>query len=483
LKTLRSRLLVSYTLVILICLAVVGAALWLLLLRLSLPDRQIYQELTVVSSVARYRPVMDELLREQPTQRVEQSLLRIADSQKVRIILTDVDGLVIADTGGALTGHNLLKESQLKERTPELVTGSFRPAGTLQRWLFVGRALSAPQSPQTRWFIVAKQAPRLPISHFFGENLLTPLVQAGLLGFVLAVLLAWLVSRSVARPVQQAAAAAQAVAGGNYDQQLPLSGPAEVRELALSFNQMARQVKASQQAQQDFVANVSHDLKTPLTSIRGFSQAILDGTAADREETQRAAGIIYDEAGRMRRMVDDLLLLARMDAGQVQMARRPVDLVQLLRGCITRLEPRAQQSGVALNLSLGELPPLTGDGDRLVQLFTNLLDNALEHTPAGGRVTISAEPAAGQIIVSVADTGPGIPAGQLSRIFERFYQVDKSRARSQTSGAGLGLAICKELAEAHSGRITAESVVGVGTKFSVYLPAADTAPTLAHRRR
>jgi signal transduction histidine kinase len=174
-----------------------------------------------------------------------------------------------------------------------------------------------------------------------------------------------------------------------------------------------------------------------------------------------------------------------MDAGELQLERRPVDLAQLLAGCVTRLQPRAQQAQVALTLHLPPegVSPLTGDGDRLVQLFTNLLDNALKHTPAGGRVTITAERAEGQVIVAVTDTGPGIPPDQISRIFERFYQVDKSRARTQAKGAGLGLAICKELAEAHGGRITAESVVGVGSKFSVILPTADAAPTLAHRRR
>jgi signal transduction histidine kinase len=274
------------------------------------------------------------------------------------------------------------------------------------------------------------------------------------------------------------------MAEGDYDQQLPLSGPAEVQELAASFNRMARQVKSGRQAQRDFVANVSHDLKTPLTSIQGFSQAILDGTAADPEAARRAAGIIHDEAGRMRRMADDLLLLARMDAGELQLDRQAVDLVPLLASCVTRLEPRAQDGGIALNLDTppSGLPPITGDGDRLVQLFTNLLDNALKHTPAGGRVTVTASASGDQVVVAVADTGPGIPADELARVFERFYQVDKSRARTQAPGVGLGLAICKELAEAHGGRIAAESVVGVGTKFSVTLPTADAAPTVARRR-
>jgi signal transduction histidine kinase len=480
-KSLRSRLLASYTLVIVVCLVVVAAATLLFLLRRSLPDRQVYLDLAAKSRVALFRPVRDELLRDQSPERLTRTLQRISDTQQERVILTEADGIVIADTHDSLTGHNLLKEARLSKRTADVIQGSFRPAATWQRWLFVGRAL--PPS-HDRWFIVARQVPRLPIFQIFGENMLSPLVQAGLLGLILSVLLAGLISRSVARPIQQTAAAARAIADGDYDQQLPLGGPTEVRELATSFNQMARQVKASHRAQRDFVANVSHDLKTPLTSIQGFSQAILDGTVADTAETQRAASIIHQEAGRMRRMVDDLLLLARMDAGELQLARQTVDLAQLLAGCITRMEARAHQGGVVLRLTTppAGIPPITGDGDRLVQLFTNLLDNALKHTPAGGQVTATTELANREVVISVADTGPGIPPEHLPRVFERFYQVDRSRARSQTSGVGLGLAICKELAEAHGGRISVESVVGVGTRFSVYLPLADSAPTVAHRR-
>jgi two-component system OmpR family sensor kinase len=484
LKSLRSRLLVSYTLVILLCLAVVGLAMGLLLARRSLPEQQIYRDLENKSRWVHLRPALSEFLLNQSPERLAQGLQRVADILNARALLVEEGGRVVADTGEGWVGRNLLAEANLNQQTPELIRGVFRPEGTLQRWLFVGRALPPQGASPARWIVLSQGAPRLAIFQLFGENLLGPLAQAGLLALVLSVLLAWLISRSVARPIQRTAAAARAMAEGDYDQQLPLSGPAEVQELAASFNRMARQVKSSRQAQRDFVANVSHDLKTPLTSIQGFSQAILDGTAADPEAARRAAGIIHDEAGRMRRMVDDLLLLARMDAGELQLDRQAVDLVPLLASCVTRLEPRAQDGGIALNLDTppSGLPPITGDGDRLVQLFTNLLDNALKHTPAGGRVTVTASASGDQVVVAVADTGPGIPADELARVFERFYQVDKSRARTQAPGVGLGLAICKELAEAHGGRIAAESVVGVGTKFSVTLPTADAAPTVARRR-
>jgi two-component system phosphate regulon sensor histidine kinase PhoR len=227
----------------------------------------------------------------------------------------------------------------------------------------------------------------------------------------------------------------------------------------------------------DFVANVSHELKTPLTSIRGFADAIVDGTARGQAEQGRAAGVIRDEALRMTRMVEQLLDLSRIESGQVAMARNPVQVEPLLRACVEQLSPVAQEKGVLLACDCPPVPPLPGDGDRLAQVVTNLLDNALQHTPAGGKVTATAQvvaessaPGAPRFVeVAVTDTGEGIPADELERVFERFYQVDKSRARTR-AGAGLGLAISRGIVEAHGGRIWAESVVGLGTRFVVRLP-------------
>jgi signal transduction histidine kinase len=262
---------------------------------------------------------------------------------------------------------------------------------------------------------------------------------------------------------------AGAIARGEIGARAPVSGPAEAQALARSFNSMADQVEAAQRSQRDFVANVSHELKTPLTSIQGFSQALLDGAAATPEATARAARVIHDEAERMRRMVDELLILARFDAGQVDMAHAPVELGPLLAACVERLSPQAQAAGIALELDAPDAPTITGDGDRLAQVFANLLDNAIAHTPAGGRVTLAAHQVGNTVEVTVTDTGEGIPAEALPRIFERFYRVDQSRQHSR--GAGLGLAIAREIVEAHGGTITVESVVGLGSRFTVRLPA------------
>ncbi|MGE5777223.1 MAG: sensor histidine kinase, partial [Chloroflexota bacterium] len=250
-------------------------------------------------------------------------------------------------------------------------------------------------------------------------------------------------------------------------------GPHEVQDLTRAFNSMVARVQRTQKSQRDFVANVSHELKTPLTSVQGFAQAILDDTANTPEARKQAAQIIYGEAGRMHRMALDLLDLARLEAGTADLKMSAVDMGVLLRGIVEKFAPQAAQAGVNLQLNIPESPPaLIGDGDRLAQVFTNLVDNALKFTPAGGQITLSAANAGAEMETSVTDTGKGIPPEALPHLFDRFYQVDRSRAGGEKHGAGLGLAIVQEILQAHGGRIIVRSEVGRGTTFVIRLPLA-----------
>jgi two-component system sensor histidine kinase ResE len=237
---------------------------------------------------------------------------------------------------------------------------------------------------------------------------------------------------------------------------------------------MSRQVKLSQQRLRDFVADVSHQLKSPLTSIRGFAQAILDGTAGDYDTRLRAAQVIEDEFKRMIRQVDGLLELSRMQSGQIQMAREPVDIKELLEHCRDIFAIRAEEKGVLLlKTDAVPLAPVIGDIDRLEQVFSNLLDNALKHSPLGGEVSITGrQTTAGAIEITVADSGLGIPSEQLPYVFERFYQVGEVR-----TGVGLGLAIAREIVLAHGGKIEAKSPPGQGAEFTVVLPTSTPNPS------
>jgi two-component system OmpR family sensor kinase len=474
--SLRTRLLASYLVVIAVFMCSIG--LVLLLLVTGVLRAVVFRQLDAVAEAS-----LAVVLRSQrtaadtPQERFRQGFERIAEARDVRMLLTNEKGVVLLDSVGPPARWNFLSEAT-HQPTPTGLRGLWiddqdRP------WLFVSRRL--PQGSvalRQGWLVFAVPEPNR--REWFSENLLRPLLLAGAVGLALSALLAWLISRSVARPLQQVADAAHAITRGDYEQTVPVSGPSEVRRLAQDFNHMAHQVRASRDAQRDFVANVSHELKTPLTSIQGYSQAILDGTADDPEIVQRSAGIIHDESERMGRLVTELLDLARIESGQVEMRHEPVNLQALLANIVERFQLRAADAGIELESQVADLPPLAGDGDRLAQVFTNLLDNALKHTPQGGKVMVTAKlltpsgvrrlkkawPQA--VEVAVSDSGQGIPAEDLSRVFERFYQVEKSRRH--TGSVGLGLAITREIIEAHGGSIRAESIVGLGTRFTVMLP-------------
>jgi len=469
-RSLNSRLLLSYVLVILVCLAVVGLGL-LVFVRTSSP---LWTREAVVRLEAAARATTQALRQAAPLESLPPERLRtlleqvaeVAGEQEVRILVLDTRGAVRFDSEKEWEREQLaLDEAARTTVVPGRIQGTFlAPTGKRgQRWIFVGQVMPRGQ-------IVLFVSPRLRIMSWFAENLLSPLLRAGAVALVLSVLLALLVSRSIAAPLRRVAAAVEAIARGETGTRAQISGPTEVRALARSFNTMADRVEAARQSQRDFVANVSHELKTPLTSIQGFSQALLDGTAATPESTARAARVIHEEAERMRRMVDELLTLARFDAGQMVMARDPVEIGPLLRGCVEKLTPQAQTAEVALELDVPEHLFVTGDTDRLAQVFANLLDNAITHTPPGGKVSVAAHRVDGErtVEVTVTDTGRGIPADEIPRIFERFYQVDKARRRGR--GAGLGLAITKEIVQAHGGSITAESMMGLGTRFTTRIP-------------
>jgi signal transduction histidine kinase len=348
------------------------------------------------------------------------------------------------------------------------VSGRFQDPDR-NRWLVYSPPI--PEFGQLRIFYVLQEP---TLFSFFRDSLFSPLLGAGAVTLVLGVLLAITIASSVARPLGKLADAAEAISHGDYDQQIVAEGPKEVQSVAASFNSMAGQVKAAQQAQREFVANVSHDLKTPITSIQGWSQSLVDGTASNEAEIGRAARIIHNETNRMARMVSQLLDLARIESGQMELTLEPVDLRQILTDVHHNLGVQAEERGVHLTLDLAPVPPIMGDHDRLMQVFSNLVDNGLAHTPNGGRVHLSVRPHGDRALeASVQDTGEGIAPEELSRIFERFYQVDKSRSRTRARrGSGLGLSIVRELVEAHGGRISARSEAGSGSLFVVRLPVS-----------
>ncbi len=225
-----------------------------------------------------------------------------------------------------------------------------------------------------------------------------------------------------------------------------------------------------ERVRQDFVANVSHEFRTPLTAIQGFAETLLNGALEDTEHRRRFVEIIRDHAARLARLTEDLLKLSRIEAGQLTLEFRPVSVFQLAESCLETARLKAGPKQIAILADITEdLPLVRGDANRLQEVLQNLLDNAVQYTPDGGSIALSAEAIENQVVITVADTGIGIPQAEQTRIFERFYRVDAARSR-EAGGTGLGLSIARHIVDAHGGRLWLESSVGEGSMFHFSIP-------------
>lgn len=290
------------------------------------------------------------------------------------------------------------------------------------------------------------------------EGLLIGAVVAG----VLAGLAAFLLARAFARPVRRVADATRALAAEQSPAAVPVEGARELASLARSFNEMAEQLAQARAAERQFLLSVSHELKTPLTAIRGYAEGLAEGAVPEDE----AAETIAREAARLERLVQDLLDLARMRRAEFSVRREPVDLGAVARECAARYEAQARDFGVTLEAAVAEPAGAVGDADRIVQVVSNLVENALRITPPTGTVRVLAS--RGEI--AVADDGPGLAPEEVPHAFERFFLYSRY-GRERAVGTGLGLAIVKELAEGMGGSVVVESEPHHRTVFTVRLPA------------
>jgi signal transduction histidine kinase len=466
--SLRSRLWLTYLLLSGVILAVVTLSLLIFLARNPRLAREAENNLKFAGNALQRESL--SIPAGAGAEAIQQAVERADETLGVRVAVLTLDGAVVADSRQA--SQPSIPELPLRLLPPGQGQGGSLAAREVveftdsqgQTWLYNVRL-----GPNRSVLLVATPRPTSPFLNVFTDEFFPPIMRAGLIALVLSILLGAWIARSISAPLQTMSAAAKQIAEGERGRVHP-EGPSEVRALAQSLNEMSEQVHSSRQSQRDFVANVSHELKTPITSIQGFAQAILDGTAKSGEALQQAARVIYDEAGRMHRLVIDLLELARLDAGGGSLKRESVDLRKLLAALARKFAPMAKAAGVNLRTDLADLPQLSADGDRLVQVFTNLTENAIKHTPQGGAVSITAARQDGAAQITVADTGPGIPPEEAARVFERFYQLDKARAKGPGRGVGLGLPIARQIVDAHGGSLTLESEPGQGSRFVVRLP-------------
>jgi signal transduction histidine kinase len=495
-RSIRTKLVLSYALIIVLCLLLAGLGAIVLINR--------YQRDAILS---RYRVTAGAIAQQVQTLmtlrfRVPQIASRVSEQITrlgLRALLIDKDGVVLADTAveRSLTGKTLPIRRDDLVSTPRggAIFRKYRDTDGQDSVLIILPLQPPPERPLAPDVIPSHVVVAVPEQELkpAWRELVRPLVSAGLVALVLSVIVSILLSRSITKPILAMTSASARMAEGDYEQVVRASGQDEVARLAESFNRMAREVERSRQSQRDLIANVSHDLKTPLTSIQGFSQAMLEGAIHDREGYQRAAEIIRDEAEGMGELIERLLDLARFDAGEVIHERVTIRPAELVERVVARFAPVAAEDGLALAHSTAEsLPSVQGDKARLEQALSNLIDNAIRCTPHGGRIDVYAgqlrfrggrpqdelprgmppdSPQDGHwLTITVQDNGRGISEQDLPRIFERFYRADKSRGGSK--GAGLGLAIAKEIVEAHGGTIGVTSQPGQGSCFSILLPAA-----------
>jgi signal transduction histidine kinase len=292
------------------------------------------------------------------------------------------------------------------------------------------------------------------------------LAAAGGLGGLLAALLAALLARSISRPVVRVARASSRLAAGQSPETVPLAGPRELRGLAESFNSMAGQLTRAREAERSFLLSVSHELKTPLTAIRGYSEALDEGVLTPG----RAVKVIRAEAARLERLIADLLNLARLDGLRFDIHPSTVDLAEIARESATRHGARARELGVHLHVQEEAVAPARADPDRLLQAVSNLVENALRCTPPGGTVTLSAGPGG----LTVTDTGPGIAPDEIPHAFDRFFLYRRYNG-DRPVGTGLGLAIVRELAQAMGGDVEVAAST-TGAEFTIRLPLSHGEP-------
>ncbi len=300
----------------------------------------------------------------------------------------------------------------------------------------------------------------------FNEALVIAVIAAS----AVALAVSYVFSRNILAPVQVMKNASQRIAEGHYDERVEIKGRDELHQLAGSFNQMAEQLEQVESMRRRLIGDVAHELRTPLTAIKGSAEALMDGVLPASAETYSQ---IHAEAERLSRLVDDLQELSRVESRSAQLDIHPADSTALIQTVTKRLRHQFDEKRVTLTLDLPRDPILVfADEDRIIQVLTNLLGNALQYTPPNGTVTVSIERDKNEARISVRDTGYGIPAEHLKHIFDRFYRVDKSRSRSR-GGSGIGLTIAKHLVEAHGGKIRAESEgENKGSAFVFTLPLA-----------
>lgn len=450
LHSLNFRLLAAFTIIIMV---IMGSAFFF-------AYRTAYRELSQVEDklqVVQDKRVEIELGRlfqfMRSWENVQPFVVQMGNLYGRRIIITDGQGIVVADSGEELLGDRYESGEPGTVLTGAMGMGFGRmssgSAGTLHILPGDGPDINR----------AALEISYNTLGRFF--------LWGGAMAVAIALLLTFVLSRRILAPVRALTQAARRFGKGEFSRRVDYRGQGEMAELAQSFNSMAEDLEHTEHLRRNMVADIAHELRTPLSNLSGYLEAIGDGIVRPDDATIRS---LSEEASSLSRLVDDLQELSLADTGSLKLVLQTADIAAIISETVTAIQAKAASRGLTVAADMaGGLPPVMVDTHRIRQVLHNLLENAVIHTDSGGSITVSAAREGGYIRISVTDTGEGIPADELPRIFERFYRVDKSRTRA-TGGTGLGLTIARRLVEAHGGAISVESTPGKGTTFRFTIP-------------
>jgi len=397
------------------------------------------------------------------------SSLALSAQLDTHIRILDANGAMVVDTAGGMPGQSLAGDPLVSQA----LAGRYASrTDAVRRGKVPEMHVAVPMTVEGKLVgIVYLSQPLRDVS-----GVLLDLRHRWLLSMAIAVVLSGVVglvlSQAIARPVQRLTAAADAVAQGQLEQRVPIQSDDEIGRLSQAFNEMTLRLRAARKMQVDLVADVSHELRTPLTSVKGLVETLRDGAVEDCQVRDRFLGTIEAETDRLIRLVNDLLLLSRVDSEALDLKCEASDLAQLVEGAVSQMAATAERQQVVLQLVSDEHAPMVWvDPDRITQVLLNLLDNAVKYSGPRGTIAVSvARRAERWVQVEVRDEGIGIPVEALAHIGERFYRADRARSRGQ-GGSGLGLAIARGIVQAHGGELWLESQEGHGTTVTFSLPA------------
>ncbi len=483
--SLRFRLILAFTLAL--ALALAGVGFFVSFATTQETDR--FQRRSQEFRAERVHRIIARHYREhQAWEGLQPRLEQAAALYGRRFIIADPAGRIIldshhaAETAAKKRAWESWEKAQLQGRARPILVDD-RPVALLVLAPENGEATADADSPGNGFFPAAfspgpepggPPPEREPAPARLATEVRRSLYWSGLAAAAAGILLISLLSRRILAPVRTLNTAAQRLGQGDFSQRVPAAGPAELRHLSQTFNTMAENLAVAEQLRRNLAADVAHELRTPLSNIQGYLEAVNDGLLQPDAATIAA---LRQQTAHLVALVEDLRLLAQAEAGALQLDLQPQSLPDLLAAAVSAFRPRAAAKGITLNFDAAPgLPPLFLDATRISQVAANLLENAILHTPEGGAVTVTAgQDAANELWAAVQDSGPGIAAADLPHIFDRFYRVDPSRARS-TGGVGLGLTIARQLIAAHGGRIHAASQPGQGATFTFILPLTASPP-------